>query len=426
MEVLFKKYYGILIDLLILFIFFGIASHPLLVKEVSFFAVAIQYLAKFSLFCWFLKLSVTLIKEPKLNFLFFIMPFIFMIILIISCLGVIVHEIDNYPSMFVMIILFLIFSLFYLLYFDINRVITKLSLINKYNFKIRSVFFYLTFFFLSFFLLEVVIKFSPQFRILYSKLLEIDAITFAYRLCGIERHPNGWALILFYVMFIYLLVRRKFNFKNNFFLIIVVLFFIFALSKTAFFIFLFLILINFWRILLKIKFKHIIITIISITLVFVLLKRSDIFRNSNFQNQITYVVKSMLNPNNSYTVNERKETYTDAIESINQYPLFGKGYLNYTAHTASSGDLTVHNTPLALMTYFGAVFGFFIYFFIFLLPFVLLLFKYGLSMDILNLFIVTFIFTNTISLAHDIIPILVLYIALIVFEITSRINLIST
>ena len=49
MEVLFNKYYSILVDSLILFIFFSLSCHPLLVKEVSYFALLIQYLAKFLL-----------------------------------------------------------------------------------------------------------------------------------------------------------------------------------------------------------------------------------------------------------------------------------------------------------------------------------------------------------------------------------------
>ena len=423
MEILFNKYYRILVDSLILFIFFSVSSHPLLVKEVGYFALLIQYLAKFLLICYCLKLSYIFLKDYKFSLLCFLMSFIFMIILVISCFGIIIHDIENYPSIFVMIILFLVFSLFYLLYYDRNKVFIKLSLIKKNNSRIRKVFFYLALLFLSFLFLESIIKFIPQFRILYSQLLEIDAITFSFRLCGIERHPNGWALILFYVMFIYSIVRKKFNFKNNFFLVLVLLTFILTLSKTAFFILLFLIIINFWRILLKIKFRHIVITTISITLVVVLLERSSVFENGNLKNQATYVLTSMLDPNNSYTVNERKKTYIDAIESIRQYPLFGKGYLNFTAYSKNSGDLTVHNTPLALMAYFGIVFGSFIYFYIFLFPFVLLFFKYGLNMDILNLFIVTLVFTNTISLAHDIIPIFVLYIAFIVFEITSRIKI---
>ena len=59
-----------------------------------------------------------------------------------------------------------------------------------------------------------------------------------------------------------------------------------------------------------------------------------------------------MNPAQSYTLNERKETYNDAISSIVKHPVIGVGYLNFSAHTANSGDLTIHNTFLAFIVLF--------------------------------------------------------------------------
>ena len=68
--------------------------------------------------------------------------------------------------------------------------------------------------------------------------------------------------------------------------------------------------IDIWEFLLKLRLKKIFIFILFVVVVAVLLNKIGYeYDNSGLERRITFTIESMLNPTDSYTVNERKETY---------------------------------------------------------------------------------------------------------------------
>ena len=423
MVVLFNKYHRILIDLLVLFLFLGLSIHPFFVEEVSYLLVFVKYFARLGLLLYSLKLGYSVFSNIRVNKIAWFLFAVMLLIIFISIAGILIHDIEVYSSILVVLIFCFVFLIFYSLLFD-NRMIIVDPLLVKYkSTDMKRVLTVLTWVLLLSMILEICIKFIPSNRMLYNYLRDDGVIAFAFRLCGFMLDANRWALTLLFTIFIYRNIFIKYSFKSKISLYILGFYLIFTLSKTAFFIFLFIMLIEVWSMLLKIRLKTVFsfFSIIIVTVV-VLNQTGYEFENSGLQRRLIFTIESVLNPTNSYTVNERKETYNDAFTAIKQHPISGVGYLNFTANTASSGALTIHNTFLALLTYFGLIFGPIIYVFLFILPFILLASKYGPSKQLLELFIISFIFMNLLSVAHDMVLILIFYITLIVFEITSKIK----
>ena len=427
MEVLFNKYHRILIDLLMLFLFVGLSIHPFFVKEVSYLLVFVKYIARLGLLFYSLKLGYSVFSTIRINIIAWAFLSLLLFIIIISIYSVLINDIDDFSSPLVVFIFCLIFLIFYTLFFDNRRLFVKSVLIVKKNRVFKRLLRIFAWFLLLSMCLEIAVKFVPSNILLYNNLRKEGAIAFAFRLCGFMLDANRWALSLLFILVIYRSITKKYFLKNRMLFYIVICYLLFTLSKTAFFIFIMIIMIYAWGFLSKIRLKNILLFILSLIAAgFLLSKTGYKYEQSGLQRRLSFTIESIISPSNSYTVNERKETFKDAIGSIIKHPLTGVGYLNFTAHTSASGTLTIHNTFLALLCYFGLILGPIIYIYMFILPFILLASKYGASKQLLELFIISFIFMNLLSVAHDMVLILIFYIALIVFEITSRIKLIST
>ena len=424
MEVLFNRYHRILCDLLVLFLFIGLSIHPFLVQELGFFAVVIRWIARLGLLIYFFKLIFSVFSNIRINKIAWAFLSVLLFTVIISIYSIIMNDIPDYSSPLVVLIFIFIFLIFYTLLLDNRRLFINPLLIVKKGKYVKRILGYITLCLLFSMCLELAIKFVPSNRVFYNYLREEGVIAFAFRLCGFMLDANRWALVLLLLVSIFSCISNKYSFKLTSLLYILYLYLIFTLSKTALFIFLMIMIVDIWHLLLKIRIKQILIFILSFSVVILLLNKTGYeYNGSGLERRMIFTIESVLSPTNSYTVNERKETYKDAFTSILENPFIGVGYLNFTAHTSSSGTLTIHNTFLALLCYFGVILGLILYVFLFILPFVFLAFKYGLSKGLVKLFIISFVFMNLLSVTHNVVLILLFYITLIVFDITARIKI---
>ncbi len=422
MEDLFNKYHRILCDLLFLFLFLGLSIHPFFVKEVSYLFVYVKYIARLGLIVFFFKLIISVFLNIRTNKIALVLFAVLLFLILLSVFSIQIYNIEEYSSPLVVFIFCFIFLIFYTLIFDNRRLLVSPLLIKRRSRYLKHILNLFTVVLLFSLCLEVVVKFLPSNRLLYSTLRDEGVIAFAFRLCGFMLDANRWALVLLLLISICSTIFEKYFFKLTFLFYILSLYLVFTLSKTAFFIVLIIMMIDIWKFLLQIKFKKVIFFIFSVlVVVFLLSKTGYQFENSGLESRIKFTIESILNPQQSFSVNERKGTYNAAISSIVKHPVIGVGYLNFSAQ-GYHGDLTIHNTFLALLCYFGVFLGPIIYVLLFILPFILLAVKYGVNRRLVKLFIISFVFMNLLSVAHDMVLVLLFYITLIIFDITFRIK----
>jgi len=410
--------------LLLLFLSIGLSVHPLFVSDVHFSLPYIQNIGKFSLLISFILLINIFVKKIKFTQKVLLLLLFLLIIIIFSTFDIIHNSIAVYPSILVVFIFIFVFILFYRLILNKNYYIKINQAKNKTSIKnLKLIITIITVFFIFSMFLELFIKFSPSLIELKILLREKGMIVFPFRQTGYLLDANRWACTLLLLLSIFSYIKKELGIEHTAFEIITWLYLILTLSKTAFFIVLVILLIKL-RLKLNIKLKKLLLAILLIILFIVSINSLGYkYQDSGLERRITFTLESISNPSETRTLNEREETYSAAIKSIISNPFIGKGYLNFTADTSEQKGISVHNTPLALMTYFGFYFGLFIFIFIFILPIYFLFKKYKINRQLIILLTILLIYINMLSVAHDIILLITFYITFIIYFLTKRIKL---
>ena len=412
-----------IIFLLITIVFsIGLSVHPLLVNEVFPSFSYLKLLGKIILIISFSALFIAVVKKMdtiKIDVL--VLVFLLLIVILSSIYQIIINNILVYPSIIILFIFVFIYILFYVVYFTKNKVYFLKE--KKHIKNIKKIINIFTIFLIFSLILEILVKYSSAYIDMKILLRDSGNIVFPWRLTGFMLDANRWAVVVLFMIVIFSYLKKELKLTNNIFEITLYIYLLLTLSKTSFFILLLLLLFNIHNTFKTFSFKSFFIIVLTV-LVFLssLLLIDYDYKDSALERRIDFTVESMFNPSKASTLNEREETYIAAINSIGENLLVGKGYLNFVADTSEQKGISVHNTPLALMAYFGAFYGLFIYILIFILPLLLLFFKYKWDKELLKLLFITVVFFNMISVAHDLILILMYYITLTVYEVTKRIK----
>lgn len=412
-----------IIFLLITIVFsIGLSVHPLLVNEVFPSFSYLKLLGKIILIISFSALFIAVVKKMdtiKIDVL--VLVFLLLIVVLSSIYQIIINNILVYPSIIVLFIFVFIYILFYVIYFTKNKVYFFKE--KKHIKNIKKIINIFTVFLIFSLILEILVKYSPAYIDMKILLRDSGNIVFPWRLTGFMLDANRWAVVVLFMIVIFSYLKKELKLTNNIFEITLYIYLLLTLSKTSFFILLLLLLFNIHNTFKTFSFKSSLIIVLTVLVFLSSLILIDYdYKDSALERRIDFTVESMLNPSEAKTLNEREETYVAAINSIGENLLVGKGYLNFVADASEQKGISVHNTPLALMAYFGAFYGLFIYILIFILPLLLLLFKYKWDKELLKLLFITVVFFNLISVAHDLILILMYYITLTVYEVTKRIK----
>lgn len=401
----------------------GLSVHPLFVNEVFPSFSYLKLLGKIILIISFSVLFISILKKIRtIKVRVLALVFALLMIVLTSIFHIIINKIPVYPSIIILFIFIFIFTLFYTLYFTKNKIFFLKNKISINNIKrIINIF---TIFLIFSMILEIVVKYSPAYIDVKILLRNSGNIVFPWRLTGFMLDANRWAVVVLFMIAMFSYLKKELKLTNNIFEITLYTYLLLTLSKTSFFILLLLLLFNIHNTFKTFSFKSFLIIVLTIFIFLSSLILIDYdYKDSALERRIDFTVESMLNPSEASTLNEREETYIAAMNSIDNNLLLGKGYLNFVADTSEQKGISVHNTPLALMAYFGAFYGLFIYIYIFILPLLLLLLKYKWDKELLKLLFITIVFFNMISVAHDLILILMYYITLTIYEITKRIKL---
>lgn len=403
----------------------GLSVHPLFINKVFPYLAYLKIFGRIITFFSVYLLSYYLIKS-KINRHVFIPLFVLTLIVMLSIISIINNSIELHPSVFILLIFILIFTLYYNIYFSKTYVKTQFYKVLKYRKIIIYAIKTLSIFLVFSIILELLIKFHPQFTDIKIFLRKSGNMVFPWRLTGFLLDANRWALFLLFLLYISITLKKHLDIENHSFDIIIFLYIFLTLSKTAFFILLMLFFINIKMIIKSLIFKKIIYFTVSIVIfliffTYIILPNFD-YENSAIKRKIDFTVESISAPSKASTFKERIETYIAAINVIENNLIFGKGYLNFTVDTSKQRGITVHNTLLSLMGYFGAFLGILIYVFIFILPLVLLILKFGINQELLSFVMINLIFFNSLSVAHDLISVIMFYIAMTIYVITKRIE----
>jgi len=344
----------------------------------------------------------------------------FVLVCIVSIITV-NRNLDTYPSLFAVAVLIDLSFIFYITYFsfDDNRVLT----IDKGTDGKKVVRQFLLAFgcFLVFMLVfEIAIKYLPQFSSLFTYLRLTSKITFPYRLTGFFLDPNRWSLFLLFISVVFLFVYNRLEIRKDIlfylFYSLIGIYLIAALSKTAFFIIPFLLLVYF-------PLKDLLRPRILAGLCFIGYIAHQFYSYIAFSGsaaglnrRLAATFENLQQPLQAGTFSERVDTYIAAFHYIANNFFSGAGYLNFYANTFRQYDITVHNTFLAMFTYFG-IWALPFYIIVFIYPIFLVVKRAEHRRAVLSFLVVFFIYSNILSIAHDMVNLITFYLCLVIFNI---------
>jgi len=343
----------------------------------------------------------------------------FLLVCIVSIITV-NRDLDSYPSLFAVAVLIDLAFIFYITYFsfDDNRVL-KIDKSTNGEKVVRQFLLAFGCFLILMLVFEMVIKYLPRFNTLFTYLRLTSKITFPYRLTGFFMDPNRWSLFLLFISVIVLFVYNVLEIKKDilFYLFygLIGIYLIAALSKTAFFIIPLLLLMYFS--LKDVLRPRILIGICFTTYVVQKFYSYIMFSGSaSLNRRLSYTFENIQHPLQAETFSERVDTYISAFDYIAKNFFSGSGYLNFYADTFRQYEITVHNTFLAMFTYFG-IWGVPFYIIIFIYPIFLVIKRTEKKQAVLSFLIVFFIYSNMLSMAHDLVNLITFYLCLVIFNI---------
>lgn len=404
---------------LLIIILLGISVHPLFISEIFTSFKYITILSKVLLLISSIYLLKSLYDFFGLNknslFLFFFSASIFLL----SFYTVQEKNILNPPSPVISTLFILIFIFTYRVTSSKKTLEINSDTYLKLQKYISILLFCVFIFLLISFALELFVKHSISNTFLKLNLIESGNIVFPFRSTGFLLDANRWALTLIILAFtLYSLnIKSKKLLKGTYGLLF--LYLITTLSKTAFFILLLIACMK--KKYLKIIIKGVLGATIFISLATVFVDFE--YEGTGLQRRIDFTVESILSPFEARTLNERQETFSAAIEGMNKKLLTGYGFLGFTANTSDQEGITVHNTLFSAWVYWGLILGSIVFLAIYIIPFILFYINGEASEILWYFFIVVIIYINSLSVMHDFVLLLMLYLSLLSYSLNRKVVL---